>query len=94
MPTCFGRPTVFLISKYYRVILTRSQKNCTFLVLPLSFVLGCHGRTIQCTSNIAFVSFAYEDASYELVLTFGAILIFHFHEKLVVPVRAVHSKAP
>ena len=61
----------------------QKPEDCTFLGLPLSLFLGCHGRIIQYTSIIAFVSLAYEHASYELILPLKNILVFSIHVKLV-----------
>ena len=64
-------------------------ENCTFLVLPLSIFLSCHGRTEHCTRMSAFVSLPYEHASYEVSLASGAILVLCVHVELAasVPTR-------
>ena len=72
----------------------QKPENRTFLVLPLSLYLSCHGRTVHCTRLSAFVSLTYEHANYDLTLAFGAILVLCVHVELVAPVLTarIHSQ--
>ena len=71
----------------------QKPEDCTFLGLPLSLSLGCHGCIIQYTSIVAFASLAYEHATYEVILPFRVTLVIRIHVKLVVPVRTESTTA-
>ena len=71
----------------------QKPEDCTFVGLPLSLFMGCHGRIIQYTNTTTFVSLAYERVSYEFILPFRVILVIRIHVKLVAPVRTESTTA-